>query len=447
MREKRFLSTFFQLVLLGLMVISLVFIIQNLRGGLPASISQDTSTKVYPLPSEEASLGDEQPYPPPENSKLENLIPLCTFETRGALIDEPVTYVQYQFSEPRIVLKSETSIGIEGWLPDNRRLLISRYTQNGYKNIETYDILTGETHIYSEQYSSGPILWLDELQAVVYPAVVDDHDALWISYSASRKVEQIAPDIYNLSLASNGKDLVYFSPGLGDQPQIWRADTKTVQPLAIDLAAWSKPKLLNSNANLSVPGKNFKAVWQPGGNLIVFYGYPTLFFWDLSMSFGCEVDLGEAKNGLPITVLNAEWSPDGRFLAMRTTAHTPGTLVSFSELFILDIKTGKVIKPKIETRIVYEFAWSLDIQNIAILGDVGIIDRRSQLGLFIYNVKDKEDNVKQVFLDRFFGLNSSGMLAWSSNKERMAINCNAWSDSRPDTVESRICLIDITSQP
>jgi hypothetical protein len=285
------------------------------------------------------------------------------------------------------------------------------------------------------------------MQAVVFPATVDDHDALWISYGDSHNVEQIAPDIYNLSLASNGKDIVYFSPTVGDRPQIWHSDTKTVQPLAIDLDVWSKPKLLTYNANLSTPGKNFKAVWQPGGNLLAFYGYPTLFLWDMSMNFGCEVDLGEGKNGLPMTVLNAEWSPDGRFLAMRTTAQTPGKMVSFSELFILDIKSGKVVKPKIETRIVYEFAWSFDSQNIAILGDVGIIDRRSQLGLFIFNVKDKENIVKQVFGDRFFGLSSSGMLAWSLNKERMAINCNAWSESRPDIVESRICLVEITSQP
>jgi dipeptidyl aminopeptidase/acylaminoacyl peptidase len=355
----------------------------------------------------------------------------------------------YVFSEPKVVLTSTSALGIAGWLPDSERLLITQDAPQGHQLIETFDIRAGKKQIYADRHGvNGKPVWLSGLEAVAYSTIVGERHELWISYGDPGKVERIAPDVEGLSLATDGQRLVYFSPSLGgDQPQLWNASAKTAQSMAIDLAQWKYPKHLETEAYKPVPGHTFQAAWQPAGAQIAFYGYAWLFLVDTKTNQGCEADL--AWGELPRSVLYAQWSPNGRYLAMISTAHVPGRLPSFSDLIILDVITGKQYRHDLKATYVGDVAWSPDNQTMAVLRpkEEELKKGYSRLELFFINILDGK--LQQFLFPQTFGSAGTGWeINWSPKGNSIAVECPVWPKAGQRwIVEDRICIIDVGVKP
>jgi Tol biopolymer transport system component len=393
-----------------------------------------------------------QPYPEPTQSSTPEVVeaiakpPICEFSFSG-IAPEPATLSidTFYFSEPKIVLTSPSALGISSWLTDGERLLFTRQTLDGHQTIETFDYQTGETITYAERdgEASKPV-WLDELSAVVYSTLVKDHEELWISYGSPQKVEQIDDNVFGVSLTSDGRKMAFFSPNTGDQPQTWDSSNKVLQSINIPLGNQIYSKFGNDKTIFHpLPGKTFQIAIQPGGKKAAFYGYALLYLADLETGKICEIDLGISDSG-PRWASMVKWSSDdGRYLAMTSGYGYPGAMEPNNEMIVLDTFTGEKYQPELKVPFVYDFVWSPDVPVLVALGNVGIVDGRAKMGLFLVGVGKKE--AKQMLTEQSFGGGGMGMLAWG--KDKLAIDCTSWPQKQDEVAEGRICIIDISQIP
>jgi len=392
-----------------------------------------------------------QPYPGPTQTSTLEVVeatakpPICEFSASGTVPEQGSLPVDtFYFSEPKVVFTSASAMGIAGWLPDNQRLLITLATMNGHQSIETLNYQTGETITYADRNGeAGKPVWLNDLNAVVYVTLVKGLEELWISYGTPQKIEQINSDIFGLSLASDGRKMAYFSPNTGDKPQTWDSSNKVTQALEIPLSNQTYSKFGNDKKIFNpIPGKTFQIAIQPGWKKAVFYGYALLYLADLETGKICELDMGTSNNE-PLWASMVQWSSDGRYLAMTSGSGYPGAMEPNNEIIVLDTLTGEKYRPELRVPFVYDFVWSPDTHTLVALGNVGVIDGRAKMGLFLIGVDKKE--VKHMLTDQSFGGGGMGMLAWS--KDKIAIDCTSWPQKPDEAAEGRICIIDISQKP
>lgn len=407
--------------------------------GLTATPGQKQAVQPYPAPSQ---------VPTPEPTKATKP-PVCKFpnpEAAPKQILRPID--RYQFSEPKIVFTSKAAIGIAGWLPDGERLLITRSVGNGRETIETLDIRTGETVVYAEREgAAGKPVWIDDLNAVAFATSVKDRQELWISYGKTNERDIIAADVTGWSLANDRDRVVYFSPSIGDIPQIWDSRSKLSTAINADLSKWKYSKLPN-NVCPAQQGKTFSAALQPNGTKMAFFGRAWFFIFDTTTEDICEIDLGKF-NGIPVSVLRADWSRDGRYIAMRTSAFYPGDLVPFSNVVVIDFATGKQFTVPLTVPFVYDIAWSVNNQFLAMLGaDQSEYKRGSSASRFFLTNILEEAPPKIVF-DRLFGGGATDdwQLNWSPDGEKIAVKCSTWLKTQVAITDDHICIIEILEKP
>ncbi len=391
--------------------------------------------QAYPVPGQA---------PTPEATRVVIKSPTCAFPGSEAVPAQSEGSIdRYEFSQPRVVFTNDKAIGIAGWLPDGERLLLTRDMQNNLESIEILDLRTGAVQVYAERSGgNGKPVWLEELQAVVYSTDVKDHQELWISYGDPQKAGPISPDVFALSLASDGNEVIFFSPGVGDQPQIWDATSKTSRAAAVDLRDRAYSRYGEIDRFQPIPGATFQIALQPGGEKAAFYGHALLFLADLQSGEVCEVDLGADGSG-PRSAWQTQWSADGRYLAMNTWSGYPGTIHPYSQILVLDTLTGERYVPEMDAPFVYDLTWSLANHTLAILGKVDTIDGRAKMGLFLIDINGKA--VRHFFPEQFFGGGDRGLVAWS--KDKIAVDCTSWPQTSDEMAEGRVCIIDVSQKP
>jgi hypothetical protein len=436
-------------VILGLVLLGLIVLVFRLR---PAGESTSPGIQdAYPGPGEtdagDALLltGTEAPYPLPgqeatqmvENNKP--ILPPCEFPlTSSEEIVPNDALANFQFSEPQIIYSSATGVGIADWLPDGESLLLTRETTYGKQIIETFNIISGESHIYAERhYAGGKPIWIEELNAVAFTTFVQDHEELWLSYGDPNQTELLSPDIFSLSLTKIGNKLLFFSPSRGDQPILVDLNNKFILDFDISLQdlAYSK---FPPGIHPPIPGYTFQIAAQPSKKNIIFFGGGLLYVTNVETQKSCEIDLGIGSSG-PNWANLTQWSNDGRYLAMMIISVYPGSIVPINKLMILDTITGEKYDPEIAAPYIYEFVWSPGSNNLLALGNVGAVDGRAKMGLFLIDVNAK--TVTRLFPDLFFGGGGNGNLAWAQNK--IALDCTSWPQNSEDVIEGRVCLIDV----
>ena len=387
------------------------------------------------------------PYPAPVQEATPKTVlktPLCNFPLDIPSSTEIGSSISsYQFSEPEIVYRSESAVEIAGWLPDMERLLIGRSTLNGRQIIETFDSVSQETVIYAERDGEGGMpVWLAEIDAVAYAEFVQDHEELWLSYGDPENLELIAADIQGWSLSGMEGKLIFFSPTIGDQPEIWNSKSKKLEftPFSLENRAYSKYG--PGEYFQPVPGRTFSTAIQPGLKQAVFFGPGLFFLANFETGEVCELDLGIGPNGFR-SASDAQWSTDGRFVAMKITSSYPGAIQIENQILVLDLLSGEEYFPEIPVDYVYDFVWEPGHHTLAALGKIGAIDGRAKMGLFLIGVDEKM--VRRILPEQIFGGGAIGMLAWGQDK--IAINCIYWPDTALAIVEGRVCLIDVDRQP
>ncbi|MGB9872752.1 MAG: hypothetical protein ACPLYD_13975 [Anaerolineae bacterium] len=359
----------------------------------------------------------------------------------------------YQFSEPKIVLTHPAAIGIAGWLPDGQQLLITRdLPGTNHNSIDVFDPQTGELRTYAEREgNSGKPVWLPALNAVAYLTLVAEkgegqpisyRPELWISYGNPQQAERLTSDVWGFSLAvePDGKRLWYFSRSEPDRPQIFDGETRAIQAALLDLAPlrYLKPGLEWAMRDRS---PDFKMAWRPDGSQMVLYSQFWTFLVDVKTGQVCELNLGtynpEAMD-IPPWPLEAQWSPDGRYLAFITT-DSLNLPLRRTDLSILDIETGERRTlspgPDIEPgrHYVTDMAWAPNSQVLAILATVEYRDGATWEGLYL--VEGATGQNKHLLPHIVFPAGDTGWnLAWSPNGKSLAVTC----------LYGPLCLVEVT---
>lgn len=444
------------LLALGALVVALALTFGGLQKGAKlASQAFQSPIETPTLPPYPPPVTPTPPGPPATPTVAPALVPRCTFAAHPAPAEPGPPLEAYQFSEPKIVLTHPAAIGIAGWLPDGQRLLITRDVPGtNRQSVDVFDVQTGGLSTYAERDgSSGKPVWLAALKSVAYLTLVAEEGEeqpiryrpeLWISYGSPQQVERLTSDVRGaLAVEPDGKRLWYFLRSEPDRLQIFDVETRSVQAAPLDLAPlrYLKPGLEWAMRDRS---PEFKMVWRPDGSQVMLYSQFWTFLLDMRSGQWCELALGDYNPeamDIPPWPLEAQWSPDGRYLAFITT----GSLnlpFRHTELTILDMETGERRTlspgPDIEPgrHYVTDMTWSPDNRYLVVLGVVRMTEAGTEKeGLFIVNAATGE--FQQILPEYEFGGGLESMqLAWDATGSFLAVNC-------PTPEEGRLCIISV----
>ena len=431
------------LVLVGLAVVLAMTLDQLQEGAQPGFQAFQSPLETPTLP----------PYPPPATPTVVPMpVPPCLFAGQPVPAEPGPPFEAYRFSEPRVVLTHPSAIGIAGWLPDGQQLLITRdIPDTNRSSIDLFNVRTGELNTYAERDgSSGKPVWLPALRAVAYITLVAEkgqepsivyHPELWISYGNPQQVERLTSDIRGaLAVEPGGKRLWYFSRSEPDRPQVFDGESRVIQTVPWNVAAWKYPKPELEWA-IRYRSPQFTMVWHPDGTRVVLYSQFWTFLLDVKTTQVCELTLGEYNPeamDIPPWPLEAQWSPDGRYLAFITTGDLDLPF-GRTELTILDMETGerRMLSPGPDIEpgrhYVTDMAWAPNSQMLSVLATVEYRDGTTREGLYLVEAttgQNKHLLPHMVFPAGNFGWN----LAWSLNGDSLAVTC----------LYGPLCLIEVT---
>ncbi len=229
----------------------------------------------------------------------------------------------YIFGEPQVVLTHTTGIRLAGWLPDSRRLLISRdIPKGGGEVIETFDIQTKDIQQYGKRIpSDARPVWLVDAGRPAWGELTSDRRwVLRIGNPDSSNGEIVASDLdwFYLAASSRGQQVLYFVQSAREQPQVFDYLEKQSRPapFVIPAPAQSRP--------LSAQLKSYRAIWQPDDTRVAIYNGAAFYVADLSTGRVQAIDLGQRVEYGNYWVLYAVWSPNGRYLALIVAAGDMG---------------------------------------------------------------------------------------------------------------------------
>ncbi len=276
-----------------------------------------------------------------ETPASELSIPSCTFvtddvpEVAGPSLDD------YVFSEPQVALTHTSAIGIAGWLPDGERLLITRQIPGQPREyVETFNTQTGELQRYGERHSfNAKPLWLATEKAAVFADTLAERRTV-ICFSHGNEISKSIvsePLIPYLEVNPAGDKVLFFTKADQTKPKILNVTQLQSETLAFNLPLTPQRELPLGQSSGPDP---YRTAWHPTESQIAFYNDTGFYLADLDTWQVCRVDLGEMPEFGTFWAFHAQWSPDGRYLAMLTTI---GDLpFKFSNLAILDTATGEL---------------------------------------------------------------------------------------------------------
>ena len=335
----------------------------------------------YSRPSKRLPLPAGPPYP---TTASPTRLPLCTPppppRPEALQPDDGPSLEDYVFGDPQVILTDTAPIDIIGWMPDGRNLLLARTVPDPPRRvIEALDTQTGRTVRYAETdpYASDVAFPLDRGRGVAFydlgqqqPGDIVPPNDLMSSHGPG----QVQPLVQRVSSRTMAVDphtasLVRFEHAPGGPPTLppqAQADLRVVT-LPVDPYLWKYPKYFPDRVETGYRGDEFRTAVRPDGSLVAFISDPYLFIYDTTTQTACEVDLGIAENGEYRSAWLAKWSPDGRYLAMRTTAAFPGSLWPFADLTLYDTLTGELRHVSRYARTVLKrFRWAPNSRNLVV---------------------------------------------------------------------------------
>ncbi|MEZ4664756.1 MAG: hypothetical protein R2911_45070 [Caldilineaceae bacterium] len=367
------------------------------------------------------------------------IVPKCVFEPPTESIpNEPIISLDsYIFTEPQVILTDTEPIGIGQWLLDNESLLIVQ--QNSAKLLNP-QIQEQVTIIESRQQFRTPI-WLSENNTLVFAELYDamtqsSTAGLWLQSMNPPLLKQLSNSVASSSFAPspNGTELVFVALPGGTRPYIWNQRTKVLSALPIDLANWRYQKrplrLLRS----------FRPLWSPSGNNILFHDGAWLFLYDRSQQVGCEIDIQQSSlNQFSNFVIQATWSPNGRYIAMKVSEEMPSN-GPFDQLIVLDTYTGE-ISGHILPQNYLTFSISSDNQTLAMLADSP--KENNTYGIYLYNMRSHE--FQHILPDVETRGSIAQAIVWSPQGNKIAFQCTGLVSSNSDNLLDALCLSQVST--
>lgn len=287
-------------------------------------------------------------------TSITNTLPLCQFSPIvSASPVPPLSINDYIVSPLAVILTSTNEVDVYSWLPDNERLLIERWNPVKKKaTLDTLHVATGVIKTYAERtYIGGkqPI-WLPDLRALAYidyeypkkpntPAGAQ----LWISRGNPRQIQRLAEGVaISAQTVDHSGHLAFFSRANQNNSNLVAlsikavdAKTASIQDLPLPATLDAEPALTaSSSTEAKVP---FSFIPRPTtAQTALFYRNGPSLLLDFNSNQVCQIDPKSY-------VTEANWSPDGRFLAMRTQ-RMPLEVIAPDTLIILDTYTNEIFE-------------------------------------------------------------------------------------------------------
>lgn len=363
--------------------------------------------------------------------------------------------VHYTFEPPQLLLAGDDLYELAGWLPDNRRLLLTKEVRGTLiQQIVTLDIQTKALKVYGErpQQPNAPPVWLEAQQAVAYTSRTEQSNItgqsrhqLLISKGEGR-VEKVIDNLAAPYIASaqGGKQVLLLGGEQGEWPRSYAPRTRTFRDWPYALLATIRPDGREANMFRILP---YQIAMQRGGDQVAFYGSNGLYVADLAKQTACYLALGEGRGEpqFPLWPTYAQWSPDGQTVAMLTTSENYEPFYRYLDLTLLNVQTGEVrtVRPTTAKttgqtaggRYVTGVSWSPDSKVLiatALVGDDGVY---TYDGLFTVTT----DGSMRRILPSYEGAGFP-QIEWSPDGQLIAVGC-------PTIDEDRLCLITVKHQP
>lgn len=401
----------------------------------------------------QSPINTPTPTPPPiQPGPTPTKVPLCAPPASASDDQAPAeenALDALAFGDPQVILTDTMLIGISGWIPDgNNLLLVRQLPGQRAQAIESYDIRSGRTVRYAEAVTYvDQVFPLAQRRGVGFlaeAAAVEGQPSAGVDLLVSYGPGQVQPVVRGVPFRAMAVDpasasLVRYAQAPGGPPELppqARQDFR-VLTVPIDPYLWRYPKYVPDRIETGYGGDVFQAAVRPDGSMVAFYADPYLFLYDTRTERACEVDLGVAENGYPRFTWDARWSPDGRYLAMLTSARFPGELLPFADLTILDSLSGRTrtVNPSPQ-RLVDAFAWSPNSRWLILLGkdQERLVDQ-------LHLVDVMQGNTTIILPQHSFALGISNSVSWTPADSTIALPCHQWPQDSPFITEQRVCLM------
>jgi hypothetical protein len=377
--------------------------------------------------------------------------PACQFNT--AIPNNPLSSSSisaYVVSPLNPIFTNTSGMNIYGWLPDNEHLIMSRWNSDKKKaTLDTLNTSTGLIQTYAERTDAGgdrPI-WLPDLQAIAYtdfnfPKKPDSPPGveLWITRGNPSATQRLGEGVTLNSLTSDGAEpLKFLSSQKSTEPvalsvKTINATTSALQNIPLPAALSIDPtSTLDSSSKVEMPVRFIQRPATSQAMLLYKNGPPLLL--DLNSSQICQINLDSYA-------AEALWSPDGRFLAMRTQ-RAPLDFTAPDALTILDTNNNEHYEIDLGTP-VYDMAWSPNSRHLAVLAKkTDMPEGTVHQSLYLVDAITQEH--RQLFPDYDFrgGADQRYQMAWSFNGKILAITCPVWPSDSPTITKDRLCTIQL----
>lgn len=410
-------------------------------------------TRAQPLPSDIPSAADSATGPirfsatRAQSSFPQDNIPPCSFAASNI---PPATSTlvrnEYTFSEPTVVLTHSSAIGIQSWLPDSQRLLLTRHRANTRgEAIDVFDVTARTMHSYGERQDVyGQPVWIDAQQAVGFVENTREEGAvLRVSYGSVGTIETPEKHLLStyLSVHSVSQTVSVILADAQNQLQVASLDLQKGTLLSLYQQTLSPRASSSGQAPIGF-GDTYRLSWSPTGQKLVYYNTTGFYLFDAATQQVCRIDLGSDAIAGKRWAFDAQWSPDERFIALRVTA---GELpLSFIDLTLLDIATGAMRSAFPETSSkVQDIAWSPDSRHILVLATPHS-NPQGTPGKVLLLTPVNTLQFERLFPERLFGGSGWGdALAWSFDGKQVAVLCPDIGANNALATEDRLCLINV----
>ncbi|GEM_PF-1140800 len=347
---------------------------------------------------------------------------------------ESATLDQIRFGEPKVVLTGTLGFRIMGWI-SNEEVLIRRAIKPGGRGsaFEVFNVETKEVRRLAEGAFPGNPVWNHIRRALIYLEYDETRkqsDLIWQSLDTGEKQKLASDVVLPIVLVGGGKGAVAYD--IGEKALRGRL----VGPLA------EERRIPFGQYAMRIPtpyGWEYKTAVSPDGEWQVVYNCEHFLLLDTKEGEIREIDLGTegpGGKGLPRWAMDAQWSPDGRQVAIASTFGD--FLPRPTQLLILDPWGENVREIKRPPGLIFsEVDWAPDGRHLLISGSEAIGDRKFLPRMWLVDVKME----RMRNLD-FFPIARSedprGRAAWSPDGKHIIFYC------RPKSVKGpALCLASV----
>ncbi len=389
------------------------------------------ATPTIALPSmPQATISSEATETGSINSSSQE-IPDCSFAAQAPPVSNTLSLDAFIFSEPRIVVTSETQIGLLEWISEAQSfLLIGHPVADSPKEVvETFNIRTGERKRYVEaQFAGHEPIWSSINRGVVFIEYLQDGRlALKLSFGLEKPMVDLALGIPRATFAvdPNHKQMVMLPNVTAQQAQM----------SILSLEGIEKSPSHLEYLNLGLTGK-YGLSLSPDGTRAAIYGKTGFYLWDRTRNNLCQLDLGsvgqEKRWGGKV-----EWDSTGKFIVLITAYNGQDGVVQDTELTLIDLTTGQQHILDFGQEVFYAY-WIPQTYNLIILAYDAAAPSSGLKDIYLLNPLTMEyKNISpddSFFADRL-------VFEWTVNKKAIFVPCGQAVDLGADYDEWRICEI------